>query len=506
MAENAPASSKRRRHRHGEGRLHTSPDPFVEARAPLPGPGDLVAEKYMVERLIGRGGMGAVFEATHVISGKRVAVKWMLPAQQRAELADRFLHEARATARIDHPNVVDIYDVGLQDGSVYLVMELLRGESLAERMDRERLSPAAAVALLMPALRGVAAAHAQGVIHRDLKPDNIFLCTSPDGESRDCKVLDFGISKVAATEQRDMRMTRSGVVMGTPYYMSPEQIRGLNQVDERGDVYAFGVILYEMLADAYPYDADTYNALIVKIATMQPTALSSVRPDLDPALAAVVMRAMERDRERRFQSVAELGRALEPFAGVRFRTGAMPFESTHPASGERMQATRRQGMFGAGAGRRNALSAALLLVVAATVTCAMRASHEARQGADKPSAPELEFQVRPVSRLQIHAPSVPAADSEPSPAVTQSPAPETLQPESPRARSPRPSAPRKLATSTRAAPPAPALAPVAPLAPTPGLAADWDERLRSGEAQHGVTTPPETAARNAAGHLTSDDL
>src|SRR5690349_20299133 len=144
--------------------------------AALPRRGELIAGKYKIERLLGRGGMGAVFEASHVLSGKRVAVKWMLPSARDAGLAERFLHESRATARIDHPNVVDIYDVGRKDDSAYLVMELLHGESLATRLERAPLSARQAVAVLMPALRGVAAAHAQGVVHRDLKPDNIFLC------------------------------------------------------------------------------------------------------------------------------------------------------------------------------------------------------------------------------------------------------------------------------------------------------------------------------------------
>jgi eukaryotic-like serine/threonine-protein kinase len=311
----------------GDQPAQTATVPSQVDRTELPKPGDVIGDKYRVERLLGRGGMGAVFEACHMLSGKRVAVKWMLPAAHHATLAERFMHEARATALIDHPNVVDIYDVGRQGDSVYLVMELLHGESLAARLERAPLPSEEAVPLLMPALRGVAAAHAQGVIHRDLKPENIFLCTGPDGEARDCKVFDFGISKVAADDQRDLDMTRSGIVMGTPYYMSPEQIRGLKEVDERGDVYAFGVILYEILADRYPFDADTYNALIVKIATQNPVPLSTARPDLDPQLSAVVMKAMARDREQRFASVFELAHALLPFAGP----GASLHSSTAPS-------------------------------------------------------------------------------------------------------------------------------------------------------------------------------
>jgi serine/threonine-protein kinase len=296
----------------------TQAKPIV--KAPLVG--HVVGGKYRIDGLIGQGGMGVVYSATHLVSDKRVAIKWMLPAPGTStELAERFVREARATARIDHPNVVDIYDVGVEEGSMFLVMERLHGESLAQRLERGALDATEAVAVLMPALRAVAAAHAQGVIHRDLKPDNIFLCAGPDGEPREPKVLDFGISKIAAgSERHDFSLTQSGTIMGTPLYMSPEQIRGLRDVDARGDVYAFGVILYEMLTGAFPFDAETYNELIVKIATEEPTPITTLLPDLDPGIEIVIARAMARNRDARYESVAELAAALEPYAGgVTFR-------------------------------------------------------------------------------------------------------------------------------------------------------------------------------------------
>ena len=296
----------------------------TQARPAIKAPsiGHVVGGKYRVDGLIGQGGMGVVYSATHLVSDKRVAIKWMLPAPgTSAELAERFVREARATARIDHPNVVDIYDVGVEEGSMFLVMERLHGESLAQRLERGALDATEAVAVLMPALRAVAAAHAQGVIHRDLKPDNIFLCVGPDGEPREPKVLDFGISKIGAgSERHDFSLTQSGTIMGTPLYMSPEQIRGLRDVDARGDVYAFGVILYEMLTGAFPFDAETYNELIVKIATEEPTPITTLLPELDPGLVVVIARAMARNRDARYESVAELAAALEPYAGgVTFR-------------------------------------------------------------------------------------------------------------------------------------------------------------------------------------------
>lgn len=490
MSQNAPAATKRRRREPGDG-ASPADGPAVE----LPRPDDLIAEKYRIERLIGRGGMGAVYEASHVISGKRVAVKWMLPELQRADLVERFLHEARATARIDHPNVVDIYDVGLKDGAVFLVMELLHGESLGTRLERERLEPDAAVALLMPAMRGVAAAHGQGVIHRDLKPDNIFLCTGPEGDARDCKVLDFGISKVAAGDQRDLGMTRSGIVMGTPYYMSPEQIRALNQVDQRGDVYAFGVILYEMLARAYPYEADNYNALIVKIATREPTSLLEVRPDLDRRLASIVMRAVARDREQRYQSVAELALALEPFApGVPFRTRGSVFEPPSKPRG-RVGASRSRSL--------KMLAFALLVASALGGTAALM----------MPRAPSPVHPAQRPRATQRPQPEATAAPPVPSAVDAAARAAVPAQPESkpdtathgarPGRKSPTPPRPRSAAR--RGATPA---RPGLPTETAAGLAADWDERLPTHPppGPDVAPTPRGEALNSGAGALRPDDL
>lgn len=310
--------------------------------------GGLIGGKYRVERLIACGGMGAVYEATHNISGKRVAVKWMLPALGQIKGArERFIREACANARIAHPNIVDIYDVGTESGSVYLVMEYLRGETLAQRIARGTLSEREIITLLLPALRGVAAAHACGVIHRDLKPDNIFLCFNEAGEEIAPKVLDFGISKITTDEVRDLGITHSGAVLGTPYYMSPEQVRGAGEVDVRTDVYAFGVILFEALTGHWPFDAETYNELIVKIAT-EPTPRASDRnPSLQPGLVAVIQRAMARDPDARYLDIESLALALEPFAGgARFRITRTPADgsvSSDAVSSARVSSISRSG-------------------------------------------------------------------------------------------------------------------------------------------------------------------
>jgi serine/threonine protein kinase len=280
----------------------------------MPKPGDLVAGKYVIEQLLGEGGMGAVFAATHRFTGKQVAIKWMLPELARDEDAvQRFMREAQAAGRINHPNVVDVYDVGQHDDSFFLVMELLRGEPLTSALSRRDLTVRELLDLLLRAMRGVAAAHRQGVVHRDLKPDNIFLAYEDDGVGREPKVLDFGISKVSNEGQINPRLTRTGAVVGTPYYMPPEQIRGSDSLDRRADVYAFGVILYEALTGQVPFIADTYGALVLEIATGTPKTPDELVPDLPTELSRLVMRAMARNAQDRFPDLESLIHALEPF-------------------------------------------------------------------------------------------------------------------------------------------------------------------------------------------------
>lgn len=311
-----------------------------------PRPGDIIADKYKVEALIGSGSMGSVFAARNLGTGKRVALKWLL--SERAtdnEHIARFHREARMAGRIDHPNVVTIYDVGRHGPSTFLVMELLNGQPLRELMNHGPLPVVEAIQILMPALRGIAAAHAEGVIHRDLKPDNIFLCKAPDGTPRESKVLDFGISKLADEIREGLSVTQTGTVIGTPYYLSPEQVRGVRDIDHRIDVYAMGVILYEMLARRPPFVADTYSGLVIEIATGQPTPLRALRPDVSEELTAVISKALHRDRDKRFEDIASFARALEPFAaGIPFRPSRGPdwtnrFEVQSPSTPAPMSST-----------------------------------------------------------------------------------------------------------------------------------------------------------------------
>jgi serine/threonine-protein kinase len=284
----------------------------------LPEPGSVVAGKYRVEHALGQGGMGAVFKATHIVSGQAVALKWLRPklaGEPRASA--RFIREARASARIRHPNVVDIYGVEEQDGRVFLVFELLAGETLREMLNRGVLGAGECIALLVPAMRGVAAAHAQGVVHRDIKPDNLFLTRDPDDPARRVpKVLDFGISKVAADSPAvEGTLTATGATLGTPHYMSLEQLQGA-EIDARTDVYAFGVVLYECLTGKRPFESDNFSAIVVKVATETPAHPSVLRPELPRALGDVVMQSMARVREQRYASMQALIDAVLPFAPV----------------------------------------------------------------------------------------------------------------------------------------------------------------------------------------------
>jgi serine/threonine-protein kinase len=294
----------------------TEGDGAAEAKPPTQtlAIGEVVADKYRIEKLLGAGGMAEVYAAINIRTDRRVALKWILPALAASpEVLARFRREALAAGRINHPNVVTIFDVVEHQGSACLVMELLSGETLADKM--KRTGPMAfveAVAIMLPAMRGVAAAHRHGVIHRDLKPDNIFLCTDEDGSIRDCKVLDFGVSKLTVADAATTGdITLSGNVVGTPEYMAPEQVRAGKHADHRIDVYSLGVVFYEMLAGRPPFVGEHFSGLMLDIMQRDPPPLQSLRADVPRRLAGVIHKALARDLDRRFPDMPSFILAVE---------------------------------------------------------------------------------------------------------------------------------------------------------------------------------------------------
>jgi eukaryotic-like serine/threonine-protein kinase len=289
----------------------------------VPRPGDVLGGKYEVERVLGAGGMGVVLAARHVELGQRVALKF-LNAQYagNAEVVARFLREARAAAAVQSEHVARVLDVTRTvEGAPYIVMEHLAGTDLDQLLRaRGPLPVDEAIDYLLQACEAIAEAHAAGIVHRDLKPGNLFLAHRADGSAL-VKVLDFGMSKVTATDGSGEQgsLTLPTAVLGSPWYMSPEQIKSSKNVDHRSDVWALGVVLYKLLTGANAFQAETLSGCFVMIVTEPPAPLRARRPDVPAELEAVILRCLEKDVARRFQNVAELALALLPFAHERSR-------------------------------------------------------------------------------------------------------------------------------------------------------------------------------------------
>ena len=287
----------------------------------IPQLGDTIGGKYRVERALGRGGMGAVFEVTHCVTQKHFAIKWLMSEPSSSnDAVTRFVREAQVAGRCEHSNIVEVYDIDRHNGQLFMVMELLKGESLAERLVRcsSGVNYREACRLLVPCIEAIAEAHASGIIHRDLKPANLFICQARGRDAEFAKVLDFGVSRFvtpAGHLHLDVsQQTRSGAIIGTPFYMAPEQMRG-HAIDARADVYSMGVTLYETLSGQRPYDATSYGDLLLKVTDARPRPVAEIVPDLPRPLCDVVERAMATDPAKRFASMNDLARALERFAG-----------------------------------------------------------------------------------------------------------------------------------------------------------------------------------------------
>jgi eukaryotic-like serine/threonine-protein kinase len=279
--------------------------------------GRTVGDRYKIKGVLGEGGMGTVYDAEHLGLGRHVAIKVLSPTQAKKRVAvKRFQQEARAAGAIGHPNICEVYDLGLlDDGSPYLVMEKLVGQTLAERIAKEGGLPFDdVVEVVSQVLSGLVAAHEKGIVHRDIKPENIFLARRV-GCPPIVKLLDFGVSKMMAefqTGEDVLDLTRTGMVMGTPYYMSPEQARGERNLDGRVDVYACGVVMYEAIAGKRPFLAPNYNALLLAIINTTPRSVRDIRPATPRELEAIILRAMEKTRADRYASAKHMLRDLVP--------------------------------------------------------------------------------------------------------------------------------------------------------------------------------------------------
>jgi eukaryotic-like serine/threonine-protein kinase len=284
---------------------------------------------YEIKEKLGEGGMGAVYMGEHPLIGKRVAVKVLLDELVANEmLVTRFFNEAKAANDIRHQNIVDIVDFGKLDKEgggkiVYLVMELLEGQSLAARLDTKRLTFEETRHILQQCCSGLAASHAKGIIHRDLKPDNLFLVRR-GGDENFVKILDFGIAKLTAVSSTNAK-TRTGTLIGTPAYMSPEQCAGRGNIDARSDIYALGIVMYEMLTGHVPFKGEGFGDIVVAQLTETAKKPSELRKDIPPELDAIVMKAIEKEAEARFQSMEELGVALSDPATFARSPGAVAY-------------------------------------------------------------------------------------------------------------------------------------------------------------------------------------
>ena len=296
-----------------EGSAGDAPSEELEG---IPKAGDVVAGKFVVESVLGVGGRGVVVSASHAQLGQKVAIKFLRKnANKTPEAVNRFLREARAVVGLHSAHVVRVMDVGvLEDGMPYMVMEHLVGTDLHKLLEERKTLPVTdAVDFLLQGMEAIAEAHAMGIVHRDLKPANLFLARSPDGSPL-VKVLDFGISKAMGSISQEQNLTATSTIMGSPLYMSPEQLRSSKNVDTRTDVWALGVMLYELLVGRLPFEAETVTGLCAKIVADAPTPLRQIDPGVPAGLEAVVLRCLEKDVSRRVASVAELAVALQPFA------------------------------------------------------------------------------------------------------------------------------------------------------------------------------------------------
>jgi eukaryotic-like serine/threonine-protein kinase len=296
----------------------------------------VVADRYKVLRKLGEGGMGAVYLAEHVVIEKKFALKVLAPElARRPDLVARFLQEARSASRIGHENVIDISDFGQSpDGLVYIAMEFLDGKDLGEIVrGKGAMDWAEAREIVLQICRALRTAHEKGIVHRDMKPENIFL-VQREGQPHFVKILDFGIAKVMGLDPNGPRLTRTGMIFGTPEYMAPEQAEG-KDTDHRADIYAVGCILYHLMTGQTPFVAESFMTMLTKHLMEDPVPPSMRRPDLpiSPEMDALVLKALEKDRENRWQSMAELLEAVAACPGPENAPKQQPLKAQTIAMG-----------------------------------------------------------------------------------------------------------------------------------------------------------------------------
>ncbi|MCA9640395.1 MAG: serine/threonine protein kinase, partial [Myxococcales bacterium] len=295
--------------------------------------GSLIDRKYRIERCIGRGGMGAVYEATNVAIGKRIALKFLEVSDGAADrdAVVRFQREAEAASAVESGHIVQIFDSGTtEDDRPYLVMELLRGEDLRQRMKRVgKLPESDVIHITMQTLRALVRAHEAGIVHRDLKPDNLFL-DSRDDDPLFVKVVDFGISKVTQTRATNNTLTRRGTVLGTAYYMAPEQAQAFPDIDGRADLYSLGAICFEALTGDAPHSGGSYEAILVKACTQDAPDVRTKAPETSEAFAKVIAKALARERADRYQDAREFLDALIDACPDLVRSGPVVLRSSRP--------------------------------------------------------------------------------------------------------------------------------------------------------------------------------
>jgi eukaryotic-like serine/threonine-protein kinase len=376
--------------------------------------GTTVAGKYRVERLLGRGGMGAVFQATNTAIGKRVALKFLIDGAADDQAAQRFQREAEAASLVESEHIVQIFDSGsTDDGLPFLVMELLQGEDLRHRLKSVgKLAPAEAAGITLQLLRALVRAHAAGIVHRDLKPDNVFLCER-DGGGPLVKIVDFGISKLSRKTTLDT-LTQRGTILGTAFYMSPEQAQGLEEVDARADLYSVGALFYEMLAGRPPHTAATYEAVLVAICTRDSQDVRAHESAVPEAYSRVLHKALARDRELRHQTAAEMLRAVEGALAGRFEPGTDTAALSLPPRLATAESAAR---------RRTLVAAIMALLFGFGITALLLArSRQGEAALPPPQAPSLTAVAEPLAALPAEQPAA-VASAEPEARASSAPPP-----------------------------------------------------------------------------------